>query len=156
MMRKSTGMSVQTHAHQRSIFEKGEDGVCLFKSYNRHPGKASTAVGRQNKGKHPHQSPQEAAHQTVHSLRVLEDKGLLPALAPASHSRNGAWRRFASAALLPKFSSSPFIKHSPGCCERLFRFQCPKIVASDCFFQLNGCFSGGTGLWSFLLYHFPS
>ena len=47
-------------------------------------------------------------------------------------------------------------EHSPGCCVVWVRFQSVKKVNSDCFCQLNGCFSGKTNPWSSLHFiNFP-
>ena len=50
--------------------------------------------------------------------------------------------------------SSFFVKHSPGCCKVFIRLQNLKKLISIVFFQLNCCFSGGTGFWNDLICHF--
>lgn len=122
----------------------------------------------------PELIPQETTRQVkMHNYNFLKTRSALPFLIPASGTKNVAtvpqppliWgmrdgRQMSKNATTLFFFFywrlvvSIFIKHSPGCRMALIRFQSAKEVDSDCFCQLNGCFSGKTNCWSSLHFKF--
>lgn len=132
-------------------------------------GKATAAWGSQNKGRHLHLFFREMPEWSKCTTANFWKSGsLLLILAPTSQSRYMSWCPHCQggaegwgmvAVLCILFSYwvsavSPFSKHIPRCCNCPTRFQSFEIVDSDNFFLFNGCFSGGTYPWSFLLPHF--
>lgn len=102
----------------------GEGGVCLFKSYNKHPRESSTAQRGQNKDTCPPRS-----FQTKQNIQpqIFREKGLIAYRGCSQPLQK--WRIVGALHLLLSCQSSAAPPSSTRC-KCLINFQCTKIVGS--------------------------